>query len=566
MSPVHPAVPLLAAAALQGFAPPRWRGPVALSGALLALAAVLALPAGASLGVTLLGHELRLLSADALSGVFALVFGVMACLGTLYALHVTSAGEQAAGLVYAAGALGVVLAGDWVTVFLFWEAMAVASTALVWFGRGARSRAAGFRYLFVHVASGSLLFAGVVLLAADGAVGVGEVAGGTAFWLILAGVSVNAAVPPLHAWLTDAYPEASVTGSVFLSAFTTKTAVYVLVRAFPGAEVLVWAGVAMALYGVVFAVLENDIRRLLGYHIVSQVGYMVAGVGMGTALALDGAAAHAFCHILYKSLLFMGAGAVLAATGRRKLTELGGLAGGMKAVVVLYMVGAFSISGVPLFNGFVSKSMIVSAAAEGGWPVAELLLTLASVGTFLHTGLKLPWFTFFAEPCGVAPRPVPRNMLAAMGAGAALCVGLGLFPSWLYARLPNGAAYAPYTLDHVVSALQLLLGTGAAFFLLRRSLGGEATVSLDTDWLYRRPLARLVAWLVDAGGAAGRGLEGASRALAAAAAAVARDPERPFGGGRSRAEYDPDERRRPIGVTVLFVVAALGVLALVISR
>lgn len=566
MTPVHPAVPLLAAAALQGFAPPRWRGPVALSGALLALAAVVALPEGATLGVTLLGLELRLLSADALSGLFALVFGAMTCIATLYALHVTSAGEQAAGLVYAAAALGVVFAGDWVTVFLFWELMAVASTALVWFGGTPRSRAAGFRYLFVHVAAGALLFAGVVLLAAGSDVGVGPVAAGPAFWLLLGGVAVNAAIPPFHAWLTDAYPEASITGPAFLAAFTTKTAVYVLVRSFPGAEVLVWAGVAMALYGVVFAVLENDIRRLLGYHIVSQVGYMVAGVGMGTALALDGAAAHAFCHILYKSLLLMGAGAVIAATGRRKLTELGGLAREMKAVVILYMVGAFSISGVPLFNGFVSKSMVVSAAAEGGWPAAELLLTLASVGTFLHTGLKLPWFTFFAEPCGVAPKPIPRNMLAAMGVGAALCVALGLFPSWLYARLPNGASYAPYTLDHVVSALQLLLGTGAAFVLLRRSLGGEATVSLDTDWLYRRPLARLVSSLVGAAGAAGRGLEAAARAIAAGAAAVARDPERPFGGRGPRPEFDPDQRRRPIGVTVLFVVATLGILAVLLSR
>lgn len=566
MTPVHPALPLLAAAALQAFAPAKWRGPVALAGALLALGAVVALPLGATLEVTLLGRELRLLSADALSGVFALVFAAMACIGTLYALHVTSAGEQAAGLVYAASSLGVVFAGDWVTVFLFWELMAVASTALVWFGGGSRSRAAGLRYLFVHVVSGSLLFAGVVLLASAGAAGVGEVPEGAAFWLVLGGVAVNAAIPPLHAWLTDAYPEASITGSVFLSAFTTKTAVYVLVRAFPGTEVLVWAGVAMALYGVVFAVLENDIRRLLAYHIVSQVGYMVAGVGMGTPLALDGATAHAFCHILYKSLLFMGAGAVLAATGRRKLTELGGLAREMKAVVVLYMVGAFSISGVPLFNGFVSKSMVVSAAGEGGWPIAELLLTLASIGTFLHTGLKLPWFTFFAEPCGATPKPVPRNMLAAMGVGAALCVGLGLFPSWLYARLPYGAPYEPYTLDHVVSALQLLLGTAAAFVLFRRSLGGEATVSLDTDWLYRRPLARLVAAAVSIAGAAGRVLEASAGACADTAAALARDPERPFGGPGARPGFDPDLRRRPIGVTVLWIVAALGLLAVVVGR
>jgi multicomponent Na+:H+ antiporter subunit D len=233
---------------------------------------------------------------------------------------------------------------------------------------------------------------------------------------------------------------------------------------------------------------------------------------------------------------------------------------------VLYMVGAFSISGVPLFNGFVSKSMIVSAAAEGGRPVLELLLTLASVGTFLHTGLKLPWFTFFAAPSGLAPRPIPRNMLAAMAVAAALCTGLGLFPSWLYARLPFGAAYEPYTLDHVVSALQLLLGTGAAFVLLRGSLGGEPTVSLDTDWLYRRPLRRLVASAVSFAGAAGRILDGAGVSAAAAAAALGRDPLRVLGGPGRRAEFDPDLRRMPIGATVLWIVAALGLTAILVGR
>jgi multicomponent Na+:H+ antiporter subunit D len=576
--PLHPALPLLLAAALQGLLRERWRGPVALAGALLALAAVTALPPGAALGVTLLGHDLRLLVADPLSRVFALVFAVMACLGTLYALHVRRGGEQAATLVYAGSSLGVVFAGDWVTLFLFWEMMAVASTAVVWCG-GDRALAAGFRYLFVHLASGSLIFVGIALLVPTGVVGMGQVPPGAAFWLLLTGVAINAAIPPLHAWLTDAYPESSVTGSVFLSAFTTKTAVYVLVRAFAGTEILVWAGVAMALYGVVFAVLENDIRRLLAYHIVSQVGYMVAGVGIGTALALDGATAHAFCHILYKALLFMGAGAVLEATGRRRLTELGGIAGGMKAVVVLYMVGAFSISGVPLFNGFVSKSMVVSAAAEGGWPVFELLLTLASIGTFLHTGLKLPWFTFFATPRGLAPRPIPRNMLAAMGVAAALCVGLGVAPSWLYARLPFGAAYEPYTLDHVLSALQLLLGTGAAFVLLRGQLGGEPTVSLDTDWLYRRPLRRLGARTVSFAGATGRRLEGAGLSFARAAAAFAHDPLHAFGDavGRRPGErgsgaeggepgFDVDLGRLPIGATVLWIILALGLTAALVGR
>jgi multicomponent Na+:H+ antiporter subunit D len=244
----------------------------------------------------------------------------------------------------------------------------------------------------------------------------------------------------------------------------------------------------MALYGVVYAVLENDIRRLLAYHIVSQVGYMVAGVGIGSALALNGAVAHAFCHILYKALLFMGAGAVIQTTGKRKLTELGGMGQHMWLVVGLYMVGAFSISGVPLFSGFISKSMILSAAAEAHRPVAEILLTLASVGTFLSIGLKLPYFTFFSHAQGGQPQPAPRNMLLAMSASGLLCLALGIFPAWLYARLPFAAAYHPYTVDHVVSSLQLLLGTALGFWWLLPKLRPKPTRSLDTDWLYRVPL------------------------------------------------------------------------------
>jgi len=573
---VHPALPLLLAAALQGVVRGRRRGPVALAGAFGALAAVAGLPGGAELHVSLLGSELRLVQADALARVFALVFAAVACLATLYALHVRSASEHAATLLYAGSSLGVVLAGDWLTLLLFWELMAVSSGVVVWHGSHRRTRAAGFRYVYVHLGSGALVLAGVLLLHAAGTSGLEAVPEGTARWLLLAGVAVNAAVPPMHAWLTDSYPEASVTGSVFLSAFTTKTAVYVMIRAFPGLELLVWAGVAMALYGVVYAVLENDIRRLLAYHIVSQVGYMVAGVGMGTALSLDGSAAHAFCHVLYKALLFMGAGAVLAATGRRKLTELGGIAPRMKVVVLLYMVGALSISGMPLFSGFVSKSMVVSAAAEGGRPVVEMLLLLASIGTFLHTGLKLPYFTFFGASGAVEVRPVPRNMLAAMGLGAALCTALGLAPGWLYARLPFGAAYEPYTVDHVVSALQLLLGTGVAFALLLPKLAGQTTVSVDTDWLYRRPLHRALALAVATAERGGATLERAGRTLLGGLAPLADNPHRVLerlarvfaGGGRAElrdAPYDPDRYRPPVGVTVLWVTAALGVTALLLG-
>jgi multicomponent Na+:H+ antiporter subunit D len=555
---LHPAFILFATAALVAVLPGRARRIAVLTGSLAALAAALDLPPdGLVLAPIIVGYQVELLRVDGLSRIFALVFTLITFAGVVFSLHLRTRGEHVAVLIYAGGALGVTLAGDWIAAFVFWELMAAASLAVVWLGGTPESSRAGYRYLLVHATGGSLLFAGIVLHVAGG--GDASFTGWAAAWragwspaaaLMLAGVAINAAIPPLHAWLTDAYPEASVTGTVFLSAFTTKTAVYLLVRAFPGSELLLWAGVVMAVYGVVYAVLENDIRRLLAYHIVSQVGYMVAAVGIGTPMALNGAVAHAFCHILYKALLLMGAGAVLQATGRRKLTELGGLARRMPAVTWLYMVGAFSISGVPLFNGFISKAIVISATAVETRPGPELLLTLASVGTFLHTGLKLPYFTFFGPDRGIVPARLPVNMFAGMSLAAALCVLLGVFPGWLYARLPfQPFEYHPYTVDHVVGAVQLLLGTGVAFWLLRPKLAGEPTVSVDTDWFYRRPLRIAVTHLVTLAASTGSAARTTGHGLIArlARASTLGPP------GRSR----PDDYFAPIGMTVIWVLAAL---------
>jgi multicomponent Na+:H+ antiporter subunit D len=320
--------------------------------------------------------------------------------------------------------------------------------------------------------------------------------GSLAFYLILTGFIVNAAVPPLHAWLTDAYPEGTITGSVFMASFTTKTAVYVLVRAFPGTELLVWLGTIMALYGVVYAVLENDARRLLAYHIISQVGYMVAGVGIGTDLSLNGSVSHAFAHILYKGLLFMGAGAVIQMTGKRKLTELGGLYKTMPITLVLYMIGGFAISAFPLFSGFVTKSMVVSGATHDHRPLIALLLTMASAGTFLHTGLKLPYYMFFGKDSGLRAKEPPVNMLIAMGMAAFMCIGIGVFPEPLYRLLPFAVHFDPYTGEHVTSALGILLFTGLCFFMLLKKLDPEPTISADTDWVYRKG-SRLFMWFVN---------------------------------------------------------------------
>lgn len=481
----HPAWPYLAGALLIGVSPAAARPALALLAPALAIVLAWALPEG-RLTATVMGQELVWARVDRLARVFAIVFALIGGLGTLYGLGTSSRRLAIAAFVAAGAALGIVLAGDWVTLYLFWEILALASFVIVGDGGTSRAFDAAFRYLLVHVAGGAFLLAGIAWhLAGGGDLAVGALALDGPGALVFLAFAVNAAVVPLHAWLTDAYPESSPAGGVFLSAFVTKAAVYAFARVFPGQEALVWAGVTMALYGVLFAVLQNDIRRLLGYHIVSQVGYMVAGVGLGTPLGINGAAAHAFSHILYKALLFMGAGAVLRATGRRRLTELGGLARAMPATLVLYMIGALAISGAPLLNGFVSKSLVVAAAeAEHRWVVAALL-TLASVGTFLSVGLKLPVSTFGGPDRGLRPSRVPATMLAAMTLTGALCFATGVMPGTLYALLPFPAAWEPYTSDHVLGALELLAGTAVMFLVMRRHLGGKATITLDTDRLYR---------------------------------------------------------------------------------
>jgi multicomponent Na+:H+ antiporter subunit D len=466
----------------------------------LALVSLLNIRVGTSFSYNFINDmELIILKVDRLSWLFGLIFCIVALVANIYALHVKRRGENVAGLAYAGCSLGVVFAGDWITMIFFWEVMAVASVLLIWNRKVPEAIKAGFRYILVHFFGGNLLLAGIFLKVSEGQIEITSLTNtnDAAFWLILLGISINAAIPPLHAWLTDAYPEGTVSGSVFLSAFTTKVAVYALIRIFSGTEFLIWAGVIMALYGVVYAVLENDIRRLLAYHIVSQVGYMVAAVGMGTYLALDGAAAHAFSHILYKSLLFMGAGAVIYATGKRKLTDLGGLWHKMPLVVILYMIGAFSISGVPLFNGFISKSMIISAAASNGMLAVEALLYLASIGTFLSIALKLPYFMFFGPDRGIEPKKLPTNMIVAMVMGASLCILYGVMPSLLYQYLPFGSIYQPFTIEHVISTVQLLVATFAAFWIFIPRLGGKHTISIDTDWFYRKPLVYFVNFLID---------------------------------------------------------------------
>jgi multicomponent Na+:H+ antiporter subunit D len=432
---------------------------------------------------------------DNLSMVFAFIMALMAIIGTIYGLHVEDEWQHIAAWFYVAGSLGVIYSGDYLVLFLFWEMMAFASTFLIWFNTDKDALAAGYRYLLVHTFGGVMLLLGFVLRY--------QATGDLSFvlldehntqlytWLIMIGLMLNAAVPPLHSWLPDAYSKATVTGAVFMCAFTTKTAIYTLARAFAGFDILIVLGVVMAIYGIIYAILENDVRRLLAWEIVSQVGYMVVGVGIGTALAINGTCAHAFAHILYKGLLFMGAGAIIQATGQARLTDLGGLYRKMPLTLLFMVVGGLSVSAFPFLSGFVSKSMIISASFESHLPWAGFLLTVVSAGTFLVAGLRLPYLIFFGESrCSTATWEKAEdpvwNMRLAMGIAAFFCVLIGSFVPFLYSMLPySEVVYHPYNTAHLAETLQILAFTALAFYFLKNRLAARATISLDLDWFYR---------------------------------------------------------------------------------
>lgn len=453
------------------------------------------LPDGVALTTPFLGYDLIFVQTDKVARVFATVFAIMGFAGGLFALNQRNTLELAVAFVYAGSAISVTLAGDLITVFIFWEMMAIASTLVVWSGGGA-ARGAGMRYAAIHVLGGVLLMAGIA----------GEIAatGSTAFtvmdistaprMLILAGFLINAAAPPLSAWLPDAYPESSWSGMVFLSAFTTKVAVYVLLRGFPGTEILIGIGLFMVFYGIIYAILENDMRRILAYSIVNQVGFMVTAIGIGSELALNGAAAHAFAHIIYKALLLMAAGSVLLMTGKRKCTELGGLFRTMPVTATCCIIGALSISAFPFTSGFVSKSLISGATTEEQMSTVWLLLTVASAGVLLPD-IKVPWFVFFGRDSGLRPADPPWNMRLAMILLSVICIGLGLFPRVLYDMLPYGVQYEPNTVAHILYQLQLLGFSALVFFLGLKWLQPTPTITLDIDWLWRRPGPEAAAFL-----------------------------------------------------------------------
>lgn len=479
---------------------------------ILGLFQMLALPLGSEITATFFAYDLELMRFDTIARAFGLVFHTAALLGVVYAMKNDSALEGSAALVYAGSAIAAVFAGDLITLFVCWELTAVSSVFLIWANRSEAANRSGMRYLIVQVASGVLLLAGAIIHYAEtGSLAFDHLGlGSFGTNLIFIAFGIKAAFPFLHNWLADAYPNGTVTGTVFLSAFTTKLAIYALARGYAGESLLIPIGATMAVFPLLYAVIENDLRRVLAYCLNNQLGFMVVGIGIGSELAINGVVAHVFAHVTYKSLLFMAMGAVLLRTGTALASDLGGLRRSMPITMVFCLIGAASIS-APLTGGFVSKSMVVSAAAKEHYTAVFLILTFASAAVFMQCGIKLCYLTFFGRDRGYKVQEAPLNMLVAMGAAAGICLGIGMAPGVIYALLPFPVKYAPYTVTHVVQMLQLLLFAGLAFALLIR-MGIyprelRSTV-LDSDWIYRR----MGPWMLD--GLAFAYTRSADRALA----------------------------------------------------
>jgi len=448
---------------------------------------------GILLSFTFLNYELIPYRVDKLSLLFGFLFHIAAFISLIYAIHVKDTLQQVSSMVYAGSALGAVFAGDLLTLFVFWEFLALSSVFLIWARGTNKAYASGMRYLIIQVFSGVLLLAGALIFEHQtgtllfNKIGLNDY--GLAGWLIFFAIGIKCAFPFFHNWLTDSYAEATPTGSVFLSAFTTKVAIYALARGFPGTEILVYIGAAMTCFPIFYAVIENDLRRVLTYSMLNQIGFMVTGIGIGTALAINGAVSHAFNDVIFKGLLFMSMGAVLHMTGRINGSELGGLYKSMPKTATLCIIGAASISAFPLFSGFVSKSMVMSAALEGNYNIIWLMLLFASAGVFHHAGIKIPFFAFFAHDSGIRTTEPPLNMLFAMSIAAALCITIGVFPSILYQLLPYNTGYNPYTATHVLAQTQLLFFSALAFVWL--NLKGRyppelPSINIDAEWIYRQ--------------------------------------------------------------------------------
>ena len=351
-------------------------------------------------------------------------------------------------LIMIAGMNGLILATDLFAVYLFLEVAAVASYALVAFGLGHDELEAAFKYLMLSVVASAFILASIaVVFGMTGSLDFAAVASalkelnagavvGVASAFFLVGFGLKAALIPFHAWLPDAHPSAPAPISAVLSGLLIKVSgVYAMTRIFlnvfgltPALSMVLMSLGALSMVVAAFLALgQKDMKRMLAYSSISQVGYIVLGIGIGTPLGIAGGLFHLFNHALAKGLLFLTSGSVQQATGTRNLDEMGGLAKRMPVTAATNLVGALSIAGVPPLNGFWSKLIIIIALIQAGHPVFALIAVLASVLTLWYY-LLMQRKAFFGKlnEKWAAVKEAPFWMTAATVFLALLCVGIGI--------------------------------------------------------------------------------------------------------------------------------------------
>ena len=495
MTILHPGIIMILFGILVMLLPRGFRKPLSIIAPVTAAWAFLQMTPDSSLPYELAPYiQMEFIHLDSLAWTFMLVFCIIAILNGIYGIGIQHRYECGMSMVYAGSVMGVILAGDCISLIVFWEISAFASMYVVYCKHDRASARASFRYILVHAFGGNMLLAGLIIYMFhydNNLSHLSDCIGEPCFWLIAIGIAVNAAIPPLHAWLPDAYPESTATGTVYLSSFTTKAAIYLMLRMMSGMTDLVWIGAIVAIYGACMAIMENGIRRLLAYHIVSQLGMMIAAAGAGGAIGIDAATAHAFTNILFKGVLMMGAGAVIYATGRSNITELGGLAKKMPVTAGCFLISSLAIAGLPGLSGFVSKALIMDAVHEAGYTIPALLLTAGGVGTLLSITLKINYFVFFGpcddETVSEADKKVPFSMNFAMVLGTAATVAIGIFPDKFYALMPYKTIVEPYHMGHVLEYIAIFIGGSIPFFLYLKKMKPHDEVTVDFDWFYRRP-------------------------------------------------------------------------------
>lgn len=505
----NPAVIMMVGALMCVAIPRHLASPILLIATALSAVKLYSLGLGQYGAISLFGEQLTTIRLDPMARLFAIVFHIAAALNIIYAWGQRDRAQNFATLAYPAAALGGVLSGDLITLFVWWELAAITSVFLVWAPGTRATYLSGMRYLAVQIFSGVMLLGGIVMLYRETGslafenIGLRDENGMIKLsgLVMLLAFGIKAAFPLLHNWVQDSYPKSTISGTIILSVFTTKLAVYSLARGFPGTQELIYIGAVMTIFPIFFALIENDLRKVLTYSINNQVGFMVVGIGVGTATALNGAVGYAFCNIIFESLLFMSVGAAMFRTGSSKATDLGGLYRTMPITMMFCIIGALSISAFPFFAGFVTKGLIIDGVAAEHMALIWMVLLFASAGVLEHAGIKIPYFTFFGHDSGKRPKEAPIRMLIAMGISAVLSVGIGVFPEPLYALLPHQeqiAQYHPYTAYHIVEQLQLLLWAVLAFavlILIKWYPAEVPSTNLDTDWFYRVPGRALLGWV-----------------------------------------------------------------------